>query len=173
MRFIACLVIALLFATVADAQDFFTAGPAESRRAEEATAQVEVQKRMIADLRLVIKTLEAKRCPCCESGECQCAKAAKQWKIVMESIPNCDGCKWADENQRPHYQSLGWLWETKHLLAPQPGVRMYPRYLICNGDTCEVIEIEQYVTELDAKLTALLQRRQPQHDKRGRFLGNW
>lgn len=77
-------------------------------------------------------------------------------KIVMESIDNCDACVQSDAKDAPRYRASGWLWETVKVRAA-PG-RMYPRYRVCIGDTCEIVEIRN-LSELDGKIQQLLDRR--------------
>lgn len=174
------IIAMLLIASTVSAQDANTTLPADFVSAQ----QIEVKAFDVVDriraLEERVKALQQTECKC--TCDCSCSKQAQQqtsqpasqWKIVMESIPNCNGCKWADENQRPQCIASGWQWETKHLAGPEPG-KIYPRYLICDGNTCEAIDLDRFVNEFYPKLQALLARRQgqPVQDKRGRFMGNW
>lgn len=181
MRFIACLVIALVCATAANAQDFFASEPTEVYKGnwsafphdystisgpaieegafrakyEEAQAEIQVKDRLIADLRSVIKTLESTRCPCCESGECQCGKAAAA-KLVMVSMPGCPACEQWWTNERPRYEASGWGVERTQE-SPKQGV-LYPYWRLCIGDECQVVAWCPF-GQLDSKIESLLARR--------------
>lgn len=127
---------------------------------EEARAEIEVQDRTIQELRDIIHKLEAKLAepPAVEPSVVPAAAPASApvAKITMESIDNCRACMVSDAKDAPRYRAAGWVWETVKVRA-MPG-RMYPRYRVCLGDMCEVVEIRN-LSELDPKIRALLDRR--------------
>lgn len=170
----------VLFANALHAQDEFFSGPAIEAGAfraklEEARAEVKVKDRLIADLRSIVHDFEAKlaavkSCDC----TCNCGKQAaaqqpvSQWKITMQTIPDCDSCKDAKATQPQLYMAANWQWETVDLKQPEPG-HSYPRYVICDGKTCSSIEC--HPSEFDSRLRALManwnqQQSQPLFGKR-------
>lgn len=138
------LLILLLLSSSALAQD------ATSTLPEVATIVSELQAR-IAQLEAENRELAAKLHRFEEAN--QPTPAAK---IVMESIDNCTACVVSDASDAPRYRRAGWLWETVKVRAA-PG-RTYPRYRVCIGDVCEVVEIRN-LGELDGKIREVLERR--------------
>lgn len=130
----------------------------------ELQAKIDDQARLIGNLREIIGGLEQDLDAAADREMALLEKLLRfekneptpAAKITMESIDRCPACVASDANDRPRYERAGWVWETVKVFAA-PG-RMYPRYRVCIGDTCEVVEIRN-LSELDGKIQALLDRR--------------
>lgn len=93
-------------------------------------AQVDTRDSLIAQLRAEIAALKAEivsmRQPIVES------------KIVMESIPGCEACErwWASER----IELIRAKWVVERVLVNPARGRLYPRWRVCIGDSCQEIE---------------------------------
>ena len=94
-------------------------------------AQVDTRDSLIAQLRAEIAALKA------EIALMQQPTTVES-KIVMESIPGCEACErwWASER----IELIRAKWVVERVLVNPARGRLYPRWRVCIGDSCQEIE---------------------------------